>query len=45
MVTEPGTSNGNSTNAITVTDIMENVLAIIPGLAGYDSPASVYFGD
>ena len=37
MGTEPGTSNGNSTNAITVTDIMENVLAIIPGLAGYDS--------
>ena len=36
-VTEPGTSNGNSSTAITVTDIVDNDLAIIQGLDGYDS--------
>uniref|UniRef100_A0A7N2ML91 DUF4283 domain-containing protein n=1 Tax=Quercus lobata TaxID=97700 RepID=A0A7N2ML91_QUELO len=36
-VTEPGTSNGNSSTAITVTEVMDIDLAIILGLDGYDS--------
>nr|POE88896.1 hypothetical protein CFP56_47449 [Quercus suber] len=37
MVIKPRTSNGNSSTAITVTEVMDNDLAIIPGLDGYDS--------
>lgn len=36
-VIEPRTSNGNSSIAVTVTEIVDNELAIIPGLDGYDS--------
>ena len=35
-----GTFNGNSSTAITITEIMDNELAIIPGLDGYDSQLS-----
>ena len=35
--TEPGTSNGNSSTAITITEVVDNDLAIIPRLDGYNS--------
>ena len=36
-ITEPRTSNSNSSTTIMVTEIVDNKLAIVPGLDGYDS--------
>ncbi|KAF3958729.1 hypothetical protein CMV_016390 [Castanea mollissima] len=36
-VTESGTFNDNFSTAITVTEMLDSKLAIIPGLDGYDS--------